>query len=223
MFNQIAPTYDLINGILSAGIDRGWRRAVASFLPPGKVRLLDLATGTGEQLFSLLQTGAISEATGVDLAEEMLVVAKEKCRKNPALSPSPKWVVASAESLPFPDCSFDATTISFGIRNLENTSAGLSEMHRVLSPGGRAIILEFSLPQNPATRSLYLFYFRHILPKIGGSISGNSTAYKYLNKTVESFPSGNTFLKLMESAGFCNASAKPLTFGIASLYSGEKR
>lgn len=225
LFNQIAPTYDLLNRLLSAGIDRRWRRKVANLLPsaPAPLRVLDLATGTGEQLLTLLkmQPARITSATGADLSEGMLALARTKSLPSPSCA-IPTWVHASAESLPFPNESFETVTISFGIRNVENTLLGLREIYRVLTPGGRALILEFSLPTNFLFRQGYLFYFRHLLPRIGGWVSGKKDAYRYLNTTVEDFPYGQAFLNLLQEAGFEKTRSIPLTFGIASLYIAEK-
>ena len=226
LFNQIAPTYDFLNRLLSAGIDRHWRRKVARLLPidEAPLRVLDLATGTGEQLLTLLamHPDKITSATGADLSEGMLALARTKSLPTPTCA-IPNWVHASAESLPFPEESFETVTISFGIRNVENTLLGLKEIFRVLTPGGTALILEFSLPTNFFFRQAYLFYFRHLLPRIGGWVSGKKDAYRYLNTTVEDFPYGQAFLLLLQEAGFKKTRAIPLTFGIASIYIAEKK
>jgi demethylmenaquinone methyltransferase/2-methoxy-6-polyprenyl-1,4-benzoquinol methylase len=227
MFDRIAPTYDALNRMLSAGIDRGWRRKVARELPehPARLRLLDLATGTGDQLFTLLREkpDRWAAATGADLSEGMMLRARAKAGKDPALPVEPTWVVSSADNLPFPDASFEVVSMSFGIRNVPDPVSALREISRVLTPGGRALILEFSLPEWAPLRALYLFYFRHILPRLGGWISGERAAYRYLNTTVEDFPYGEAFARLLENAGLSVLGLRPLTWGIATLYVAEKK
>lgn len=223
MFNHISPTYDRINRILSLGIDKYWRKKVARFLPKKeKIRLLDCATGTGDQLFSIMKRSKkISQAVGVDLASEMLRIGKKKLKEKPyAQGVSLKQ--ASVTELPFVDESFDCVTISFGIRNVADAEKGLKEIFRVLSPGGRILVLEFSLPKHPKLKAAHLFYLRHMLPKIGGWISKNKEAYKYLNETIETFPYGDNFCDLLVGAGFKNVQAHPLTFGVVTLYQGDK-
>lgn len=226
MFDRIAPTYDFLNRILSAGIDRQWRKQVACLAPElrRKMDYLDVATGTGDQLFTVIEQlpDRIQSAHGVDLAEKMLARARHKTRPAGTAPILIEWCTGSAESLPFAEETFDFVTISFGIRNVGDPVAGLREMRRVLRPGGRILVLEFSLPTNVFLRTGYLFYFRHVLPRIGGWISGQFTAYRYLNQTVEDFPSGDAFLALMKTAGFEECRALPLTFGIASLYLADK-
>lgn len=222
MFNAISPSYDRVNRILSLGIDKGWRKKMRSHLPPGNnLSLLDLATGTADQLLSLMEDERIAEGVGIDLAEEMLVFGQKKVigskyKDNITLK------VGSALAIPSEEDSFDCVTISFGIRNVQDPSLCLSEMHRVLKPCGRALILEFSLPTNRLVRSAHLLYLRRILPFVGGIVSGKRSAYSYLNKTIEAFPYGKAFCHLMEEAGFDNVRALPLSFGIATLYLGEK-
>ncbi len=220
MFNQISPTYDLLNRILSFGIDKRWRKQLVTHLPPQKtLKLLDLATGTCDQLIALLDNAnAEIHAIGIDIAEEMLNIGKEKLRGRPNV----ELQAASAASLPFADNSFDCATISFGIRNMENVETCLKEIHRTLKPGGRLLILEFSLPKNRWIRAGSLFYLRTLLPKLGGLISKNKNAYTYLNQTIEQFPYGEQFCALLEGAGFTEVQCTPLTFGIASLYQGDK-
>ena len=220
MFNEISLSYDRINRILSLGIDKLWRKKLSEHLPDGEnIRLLDLATGTCDQLLSLMKTGRISHATGIDLAQEMLKIGQKKIDRSP-YGEKITLVEASASAIPVDDESFECVTISFGIRNVKGPC--LEEIYRVLSPGGRALILEFSLPQNRLIKWLHLFYLRRLLPVVGGMISGKREAYRYLNETIEAFPYGEAFLTRMKEAGFSTLRALPLTFGVANLYIGEK-
>lgn len=223
MFNQISPTYDRTNRILSLGIDQYWRKKVARFLPhKDKIRLLDCATGTGDQIFSLMKkSDRIHQAIGIDLASEMLRIGKQKLKKK-SYAHQVTLKQASVLALPFVDNSFDCATISFGIRNVPDVGASLKEIFRVLAPGGRILVLEFSLPKNQKLKTAHLYYLRHWMPKIGALISKDKTAYTYLNETIESFPYGQEFCALLEETGFRNVLAHPLTFGIATLYQGDK-
>jgi demethylmenaquinone methyltransferase/2-methoxy-6-polyprenyl-1,4-benzoquinol methylase len=163
----------------------------------------------------------MAEGVGIDLAEKMLEIGRQKIA-NQNLQDKLSLSTGDAADIPFPESSFDAVTMAFGIRNLEHTIEGLREIYRVLKPEGRAIILEFSLPESYFLRGLYLFYFRRLLPKIGRVISGDSYAYRYLNETVETFPFGEDFCNLMINAGFSDVKATRLTFGIATVYHGNK-
>lgn len=222
MFNQISPAYDRVNRILSLGIDKGWRKIMNRHLPSGSnLHLLDLATGTCDQLLELMKTGKFASALGIDLAEGMLDIGRKKVDSTP-FSDQVSLSVASALEIPSEDENFDCASISFGIRNVQNPLQCLQEMHRVLKPGGRALILEFSHPKNRLIRNLNLIYLRHVLPAVGGLFSGKKSAYSYLNRTIESFPYGKAFCTLMNEAGFQEAKAHPLTMGVATLYIGEK-
>lgn len=223
MFDRIAHRYDLLNRLLSFGQDVVWRRKVAGFLPEfPQLKVLDLATGTGDLLISLYQKDPrISSGIGIDLSEKMLEVGREKLKAYPE-NPPLTLRRGDAVDIPFPAGSFHAVTIAFGIRNVLDVEESLREMRRVLVPGGRALILEFSLPKNVFIKGSYLFYFRKILPMVGGLISGDADAYRYLNRTVESFPFGEEFCRLMTKNGFRNVGFKPLTFGVASIYYGSK-
>lgn len=223
MFDRIAHRYDLLNRLLSFGRDIAWRKEIARNLPPGNaLRVLDLATGTADVLLELgRQPGRIALGVGVDPSSGMLAFGRKKLAES-GFSGIRALVRGDAARLGFQSEVFDAITIAFGIRNVDDPVAGLREMCRVLKPGGRALVLEFSLPGNRIFRLIYLLYFRHILPRIGGLISGDAAAYRYLNKTVEVFPYGEAFCRLMREAGFAEAEARPLTFGIATLYVGRK-
>lgn len=223
MFDTISRTYDRLNFILSIGIDRIWRKKLASFLPIHQpLSILDCATGTADQLLALLKSGRrIHKADGIDLSVEMLKVGQKKIANSP-FADKTKLHVSSADKLPFADESYDFVSISFGIRNMPDPIACLKEMLRVTGRGGRICVLEFSLPQNTNLRKLHLFYLRHVLPKIGALFSKNKTAYIYLNQTIETFPYGTGFVELMEEAGLVNCTAYPLTFGIATLYVGHR-
>jgi demethylmenaquinone methyltransferase / 2-methoxy-6-polyprenyl-1,4-benzoquinol methylase len=223
MFDQISPTYDKVNRILSCGLDRSWRNQLARHLPQReKLSLLDSATGTGDQLFALMERSPhLESAVGIDLSTKMIDIARGKLKKK-EYSSLVLLQEASATSLPFANESFDCATISFGIRNVSDPLLALAENFRVLKKGGRLLVLEFSLPKNAALRALHLFYLRKILPHLGGWISKNREAYTYLNETIESFPYGDAFCALMEKAGFANVRAHPLTMGIVSLYCGDK-
>lgn len=223
MFDAISPTYDRVNRLMTAGLDKRWRREMASYLPSGKnLRLLDCATGTGDQLFSLLDTSPhIERAVGIDLAEAMLACAKKKGEKKPYAN-RVSWQVASLTALPFEEESFDCITISFGIRNVDNLPAALAECCRVLKPDGRLLILETSLPKNWLLKTAHLFYLRKLLPKLGGWVSKNRKAYDYLNKTAETFPHGESFCTILKQAGFHNVHYSPLTFGAVSIYRADK-
>ncbi len=222
MFDRIAHRYDLLNRLLSFRQDVAWRKRLARLLPDrSNLRVLDLATGTGDVLLSLYGTsGKVRSGVGVDMAGKMIAIGNRKIRDR-RLDQSLRMVRGDAMCIAFNDASFDAVTIAFGIRNVLDVSEALREMRRILAPGGRALVLEFSLPRNAVFRVGYLFYFRHVLPRIGGLVSGDSYAYRYLNKTVESFPYGEVFCALMREAGFDAVKAHPLTFGIATIYQGS--
>lgn len=222
MFDRISGRYDLLNHLLSAGQDIRWRRRIRKFLPPGNnLRLLDIATGTGDQLFSLLKDTRIEQGTGIDLAEEMLKIGQRKAIKK-ELTDRVEFSRGDACDLQFPANKFDVATISFGIRNVTDLNKALAEMYRVLKHNGRLIILEFSLPESRFLQQLYLFYFRKVLPAIGTIISGDSYAYRYLNETVETFPFGSDFCNLLVQAGFGNVRFVQLTFGVATIYIADK-
>jgi len=223
MFNEISPRYDLLNRLLSFGIDRHWRRTLAKYLFLSvKKNILDLAAGTGDVLLNLIKKQpAITEAVGIDLAKNMLAIGLEKIAKE-GLSQRIQLLQGDAARIPFESAYFENVSIAFGIRNMPDAEAVLKEMNRVLVPKGRAIILEFSLPSNPLLRAIHLFYLRTIVPFVGGLISGHSEAYRYLNQTIETFPYGRAFCQLMMGAGFTRASAHPLMGGIATIYVGEK-
>ncbi|MCM2272195.1 MAG: bifunctional demethylmenaquinone methyltransferase/2-methoxy-6-polyprenyl-1,4-benzoquinol methylase UbiE [candidate division Zixibacteria bacterium] len=223
MFDRIAHRYDLLNHLLSGNRDVAWRRKMAGMLPErSELDVLDLATGTGDQLITLAKTGKLRSGVGIDLAEKMLALGREKIVAK-QLDRLLTLQTGDAGTIPFTDNLFDAVSITFGIRNVLDVPAAFREMYRVLRPNGRALILEFSLPRNGFVRHGYLFYFRHILPRLGGLISGDSHAYRYLNQTVETFPYGEAFCTLMRESGFTNVQATELTFGIATIYSGDKR
>jgi demethylmenaquinone methyltransferase / 2-methoxy-6-polyprenyl-1,4-benzoquinol methylase len=220
MFNAISPSYDRVNRILSFGLDAKWRKKLIPHLPDGKeLHLLDLATGTCDQLLTLMSSGKIASAWGIDLADEMLEIGKKKVAQS-GFEERVKLLNASALEIPSLDESFDCVSISFGIRNVQGN--GLKEIYRVLKRGGRALILEFSLPKTPFFKWGHLFYLRHCLPKIGGLFSQKQSAYRYLNQTIESFPYGETFLQKMGGEGFVNLQAHPFTFGSVTLYTGDK-
>jgi len=219
MFDAISPTYDLVNRILSLGQDFRWRKKVAKFLPlKPHLEILDLATGTGDQIAALYRSGAsIHKAVGIDLAEEMLAIGRTKLKTIPSV----ELRRGDAQKLVFGNESFDAATFSFGIRNVPDPLASLKEIHRVLRKRGKCLILEFSMPDR-LIRPFFLFYLRKILPRLGGILSKNFAAYKYLNQTIETFPSGESFLALMKNAGFNSLKRIPMNFGSVTLYVGEK-
>lgn len=220
IFDDIAGQYDRINGLLSFGIHSRWRQRLASQLPAGDaIEALDLATGTGDVAFTLLEQPRVKHVTGLDLSKGMLALASKKAtEKN--LAPRTTFLHGDACALPFAENAFDAVTMSFGIRNVPDVPRCLAEMRRVLRPGGKALILEFSLPENAIVRAGHLFYLRNILPTIGNVLSGHEFAYSYLNKTIETFPYRHDFVDLMTAEGFTAASYEDLTFGIVNLYTG---
>jgi demethylmenaquinone methyltransferase/2-methoxy-6-polyprenyl-1,4-benzoquinol methylase len=223
MFDRIAGRYDFLNRLLSLRRDVAWRKRVARHLPDGEgLYLLDLATGTADQLISVVsRCRRVTRAVGLDLSENMLEQGRRKLARR-ALAAEVQLASGDAGAIPFPDNTFDAVTMSFGIRNVERVDQCLQEMRRVLKPGGRALVLEFGLPTSWWFRPVYLFYFRHILPVLGGWISGDGEAYRYLNRSVEEFPNGDAFCALMRQNGFARAGYHPLSLGIAALYVGDK-
>lgn len=225
MFSDIAPRYDLLNLLLSCGQDRYWRkRAVDRLSPQSGERFLDIATGTADVALEIARKvpkGAV-QVVGMDFSEKMLELAQRKIDSQDSAN-SIQLESGSAESLPFEDSCFDGTTTAFGVRNFSDVDRSLREMHRVLKPGGRCVILEFALPQNAVLNVLYRFYFKFLLPKVGRLISKHPSAYTYLPKTVASFPVRKEFASLMQQAGFMDVSYRELTFGIVILYTGIKQ
>ncbi len=222
MFNAIARRYDLLNHLLSGGVDVYWRRrALDCTLETAPQRVLDLATGTGDFALAAARLGP-QQVVGIDMAIEMLRLGAAKVE---AKGPSARvdLLVGDAEQLPFQDNTFDLVTGAFGVRNFGHIPSGLAEALRVLKPGGQLLVLDFCEPTAPLFRQLYLFYFHKVLPLIGGLISGQRRAYAYLPRSVGTFPQGQAFVELLVAAGFSQTRYTPLTLGIAAVYQGVKR
>jgi demethylmenaquinone methyltransferase/2-methoxy-6-polyprenyl-1,4-benzoquinol methylase len=223
MFDAIAPRYDLLNGVLSGGLDRYWRRrAIRSLGFTGAETLLDVCTGTGDVGIAAARArrGA-RRVLGVDFAGAMLTRAVQKTQAR-QLDRRVRVVRGDAMNLPVPDEAVDGITIAFGIRNVAVLEAACAELLRVLRPGGRLAILEFGLPVVPAVRPLYLWYFRQVLPRIGRVVSRHDAAYSYLPASVGAFPWGDAFAQILREQGFNNVKARPLTLGIVYLYTASK-
>ncbi len=224
MFSAIAPRYDLLNRLLSCGRDRYWRkRAVSRLAPQAGQSFLDVATGTADVAIEIAHRcpDRSVQIVGMDFSEEMLELARQKI-DSLDMAGSIQLKAGSAENLPFKDNSFDGTTTAFGIRNFADVDISLREMHRVLRPGGRCVILEFALPQNSILNFLYRFYFESLLPRVGRLISRHPDAYTYLPESVAAFPVRENFSSLMQSAGFKNVIFKELTLGVVIIYTGIK-
>lgn len=220
MFDAVAPRYDLLNRVLSFGIDQYWRtRAVRLLDDEQPTRVLDVATGTADLAIKAERMLHPRNVVGVDLSTEMLDYGREKINRL-GRSHRISLVQGDAEALPFEEDTFDAALVAFGVRNFEDLNAGLRDIRRVLSPGGRLVVLEFSRPRRFPIKQLYAWYNRHVLPRIGGALSPNQGAYEYLPSSVAAFPDGTDFLRRMRDCGFDDLLWTPLTFGIASLYRG---
>jgi demethylmenaquinone methyltransferase/2-methoxy-6-polyprenyl-1,4-benzoquinol methylase len=221
MFDRIAPRYDLLNHLLSAGIDRRWRKAAADALGlSGEARVLDLCTGTADLLIETLGRDPGRRGLGIDLSQQMLVRAAAKLRRR-ELNARAAVAAGDGERLPLREAGFDGALVSFGIRNIGRPGEALRELHRALRPGGRLVILEFSMPKG-VLGPLYRFYFTHVLPRIGGLVSGDASAYAYLPASVERFKAPEELGALMREAGFAAVTWRPLTGGIAHLHVGDK-
>ena len=221
MFDSISGNYDFLNHFLSLGIDIRWRKKAIKLLEGDAPKvILDIATGTGDFAIESLKLNP-EKVIGVDISEGMLNVGREKMKKK-GLDHIIDMQSGDSENLHFDDNKFDAIIVAFGVRNFENLEKGLTEMNRVLKPGGKAVILEFSKPSIFPFKQLYNFYFRWILPKVGKLVSKDSAAYTYLPESVNEFPYGANFLKILDSTGFKHTQCKPLTLGISSIYIGEK-
>lgn len=221
MFNNISKRYDLLNHVLSLGIDVIWRKKAINLLQKDQPKLiLDIATGTGDFAIEALALHP-EKVIGVDISEGMLEVGKKKIKKK-KLDHLIELQLGDSEKLLFPENKFDAVIVSFGVRNFENLEKGLVEMYRVLKPGGKTIIIEFSKPEKFPMKQGYNFYFKYILPQIGKLVSKDNEAYTYLPESVQAFPYGNEFLGILERVGFKNTKCISLTFGISSIYVGEK-
>ncbi len=219
MFDSIAPRYDLLNRVLSFGIDQRWRRQAVDLLRDASPRrILDVATGTADLALQVL-TLEPEKVIGVDISEEMLRIGRQKISEA-GEEARVELRKGDSERLPFSDSQFDAALVAFGVRNFENLGRGLQEIQRVLRPGGKLVVLEFSHPRAFPVKQVYGFYSRYILPRVGGAVSGDAGAYKYLPDSVAAFPDGEDFLSQLDSAGFGELLWKPLTFGVASLYRG---
>ncbi len=223
MFDNISPRYDLLNHLLSLGIDVLWRKKAVRLLrnrKPAPKLMLDVATGTGDFALEALSLKP-EKIIGVDISGGMLEVGREKIKKQ-GLTQRIEMLKADSENLPFEDNMFDAVIVAFGVRNFEDLKKGLKEMNRVLKPGGVVTILEFSQPRAFPFKQVYNFYFKQILPRVGRLISKDQSAYTYLPESVQAFPDGRNFLRILEETGYKNTEWKPLTFGISAIYLASK-
>ena len=223
MFDEIAPRYDLLNRVLSFGVDVWWRKRAIALLADGlrgrPEFLLDVATGTADLAIEALSLDP-DQVVGVDISDGMLEGGRQKLRRR-GLDGRVALVQGDAADLPFEPAAFDGATVAFGVRNFEDLRAGLEGIRRVLRPGAPLVVLEFSHPTAFPVKQGYEFYSRHVLPRVGEAVSGSSEAYEYLPESVEAFPDGEDFLAVMREAGFSDLRAEPLTFGISSLYRGR--
>jgi demethylmenaquinone methyltransferase/2-methoxy-6-polyprenyl-1,4-benzoquinol methylase len=221
MFDNISDNYDFLNHFLSLGIDKGWRKKAIRLLKPYSPKtILDVATGTGDFAIQALDLKP-DKVVGVDISEGMLEVGRKKMTSR-RLNNVIEMKNGDSENLPFQDNNFDAVTVGFGVRNFENLEKGLAEIFRVMKPGALLVILEFSRPTSFPFKQVYNLYFKSILPKIGRWVSRDKAAYTYLPESVEAFPDGNDFMKILNETGFKNTTCKSLTFGISSIYTAQK-
>ena len=221
MFNSIAGKYDFLNHFLSAGVDIYWRKKAIDFVAASKPQfILDIATGTGDFAIEALRVNP-RKIIGVDISEGMLEVGRQKMLKK-KINHLVELQVGDSENLQFKADEFDTVMAAFGVRNFENLPKGLSEMYRVLKPGGQLVILEFSKPTSFPFKQAYNFYFKNILPVFGKLISKDRAAYTYLPESVQAFPDGPDFVNILKQVGFKATAWHPLTFGISSIYVGTK-
>ena len=223
MFDGIAPSYDRLNHLMSLNVDKRWRKKALKEIVDGtQQQILDVACGTGDSIVAIARkAGSGSRVTGVDISEGMMALVMEKAAHE-GVHDRIKLQVADGENLPFENETFHRVSCAFGIRNFEHKEKGLQEFLRVLRPGGKAVILELSVPENRFVRWLYDLYFLHLMPWIGGRVSGNKEAYKYLPASVHAFPSPSAFCMMMGEAGFRRVRYKSFSFGLCRLYVGEK-
>ena len=222
VFNSVASKYDIMNDVMSMGIHRVWKDAMMDWLAPRPgQRLLDVAGGTGDISFRFLQRAGHGHATVLDLTEPMLVEGRKRAEAA-QMADSLDWVVGDAMALPFADNTFDVYTISFGIRNVTRPADALAEAYRVLKPGGRLMVLEFSQLPNPGMQKLYDLYSFNVIPRMGQVIANDHDSYQYLVESIRKFPDQETFLAMIRAAGFDNAKYRNLSLGIAALHSGWK-
>lgn len=222
LFDSIAYRYDLLNHLLSGGIDFYWRRRAVQYLKDIRPRrILDVATGTADFAIATLRLNP-QEVIGVDIAEEMLKIGRAKLQKR-GLDSTITLQTGEAEHLGFETGSFDAAIVAFGARNFEHLEQGLAEMNRILRPGGKIVVLEFSRPGTFPFNQLYFFYFKSVLPLVGRIVSRHKEAYTYLPDTVMKFPEGNDFLNILRQVGFAELKEERLTFGIVTIYCGAKK
>jgi demethylmenaquinone methyltransferase/2-methoxy-6-polyprenyl-1,4-benzoquinol methylase len=222
MFNSIAHRYDFMNRFLTAGIDVRWRKkAISQLKDLAPQKILDVATGTGDVAIMTWQMLKPAKIIGIDISEGMLELGRKKLEKA-GLSDKIELQKGDSEVIRFEDNSFDAVTVAFGVRNFQHLEKGLKEMLRVLRPGGKLVVLEFSKSKNPFFAALCNFYMNVITPAIGSLFAKNKDAYQYLNDSVQAFPEGQTFLTIMNEAGFTQTYLKTLSFGICTIYCGSK-
>jgi len=222
MFDQLAGRYDVTNRVLSAGIDVKWRRkAILQLRKDRPKQILDVATGTCDMAIISYKLLRPEKITGIDISEEMLRLGRKKIEKE-GLTSVIELQAGDSETINFADNSFDAVTVAFGVRNFEDLESGLKEMHRVLKPGGKLIVLEFSRPRIKIFRSLYNLYMSIIAPEVASWFSQDRKAYQYLNQSARMFPERQNFVDILNSTGYSNTSFKPLSAGICCIYIGEK-
>ncbi len=223
MFDKIAFRYDLMNRVLSGGIDLYWRRrAIKELIPLNPKKILDVATGTADVAIMTYRYLKPAKITGIDISEGMLKIGRQKLAKA-LLNKHIELFEGDAEAINFEDNTFDAITVAFGVRNFANLEKGLGEMWRVLKPGGKLVVLEFSKPKKKWFNGFYNLYMRIIAPKAGQWLSKNKDAYQYLNNSVKAFPEGETFLHILQQTGYSETTLKRLSLGICTIYCGTKR
>ncbi len=222
MFDDIAVKYDFLNRFLSAGIDIGWRKkAIRQLKELHPKKILDVATGTAD--VAIMASGILKpeKIIGIDISDGMLEIGRQKIAKQ-GLNGIIELLNGDSETINFGDATFDAVTVAFGVRNFQHLEKGLSEIKRVLKPGGKLVVLEFSQPKMPVVKSIYNLYMKVICPNVGKLFSKNRNAYKYLDASIKKFPEGKNFTQILDNLGYLNTYSKPLSLGICSIYCGTK-